>query len=82
MLRYEKQTSQSSCNKCSYLEKSNIPHFETSAKEGTNVDKAFETVARNALAREKDIDPSPDFPEPRIRIPVEDEKPQTNKCPC
>lgn len=40
----------------SFLDKSNIPYFETSAKEGVNVEKAFETVARNALARERDID--------------------------
>lgn len=30
----------------------NIPHFETSAKEGVNVDEAFETIARNALKNE------------------------------
>ncbi|GMH39247.1 hypothetical protein BSKO_07145 [Bryopsis sp. KO-2023] len=29
-----------------------IPHFETSAKEGVNVDSAFETIARNALKNE------------------------------
>jgi Ras-related protein Rab-7A len=63
------------------LEKSNIPYFETSAKEGLNVEKAFETVARNALAREKDIDPTSDFPSP-IRIPDQDQPTQTNKCPC
>jgi Ras-related protein Rab-7A len=30
----------------------NLPHFETSAKEGTNVAAAFEAVARAAIARE------------------------------
>jgi len=62
-------------------EKSNVPHFETSAKEGINVQKAFETVARNALAREKDIDPTQDVPEP-IRISEGDQSTTSNKCPC
>ena len=43
------------------LEKNNIPYFETSAKEGINVEKAFETVARHALARDKEIDQQADF---------------------
>lgn len=30
--------------------KNDIPYFETSAKEGTNIDKAFHTIAKNALA--------------------------------
>ncbi|WZY73301.1 hypothetical protein YC2023_012154 [Brassica napus] len=29
--------------------KGNIPYFETSAKEGTNVEEAFECIAKNAL---------------------------------
>ncbi len=65
----------------SFLEKSNIPHFETSAKEGTNVEKAFETVARNALAREKEIDSAPDFPEP-VRLQAGNQPDSSNKCPC
>eukprot|EP00890_Picochlorum_soloecismus_P006480 jgi/Picsp_1/6833/NSC_04170-R1_rab family gtpase len=32
--------------------KGDIPHFETSAKEDTNVDVAFQAVARNALSNE------------------------------
>lgn len=32
--------------------KGNIPYFETSAKEGINVEAAFETIARNALKNE------------------------------
>ncbi|CAF4051261.1 unnamed protein product [Rotaria magnacalcarata] len=62
-------------------DKSNVPYFETSAKEGINVEKAFETVARNALAREKDIDSTPDFPAPIPLIP--NSRPtQPNECPC
>ncbi|KAK9799380.1 hypothetical protein WJX73_007155 [Symbiochloris irregularis] len=32
--------------------KNNLPHFETSAKEDTNVDTAFQCIARNALKNE------------------------------
>ncbi len=63
------------------LEKSNIPYFETSAKEGVNVEKAFETVARNALAREKDIDQGTDFPAP-IKLPENSGPAQSSGCPC
>jgi Ras-related protein Rab-7A len=31
----------------------NIPYFETSAKEGINVDQAFQTIAKNALTQEQ-----------------------------
>ncbi|CAF0791878.1 unnamed protein product [Adineta steineri] len=62
-------------------EKNNIPYFETSAKEGLNVEKAFETVARNALAREKEIDQQADFPMP-IRIPQQEEQPKKEGCSC
>ncbi|KAG5672901.1 hypothetical protein PVAND_002989 [Polypedilum vanderplanki] len=34
--------------------KNDIPYFETSAKEGINVDIAFQTIAKNALAQESD----------------------------
>ena len=34
--------------------KGNIPYFETSAKENINVEQAFQTVAKNALAQESD----------------------------
>ncbi|CAF4365799.1 unnamed protein product, partial [Rotaria magnacalcarata] len=50
-------TARKAQNWCS--EKTNIPHFETSAKDGVNVEKAFETVARNALVREKENDITP-----------------------
>ena len=63
------------------LEKNNIPYFETSAKEGINVEKAFETVARHALARDKEIDQQADFPMP-IRIPQQEEQPKKEGCGC
>ncbi|KAF3337302.1 BES1/BZR1 protein 3-like protein [Carex littledalei] len=34
--------------------KGNIPYFETSAKEGFNVEAAFECIAKNALKNEPD----------------------------
>jgi Ras-related protein Rab-7A len=37
-------------------EKGNIPYFETSAKEATNVEKAFLEVVRNALEMEAGLD--------------------------
>lgn len=36
--------------------KGNIPHFETSAKDGTNVEAAFVCIAANALRNEKEED--------------------------
>lgn len=32
--------------------KNNIPYFETSAKEGLNVEQAFLAIAKNALAQQ------------------------------
>lgn len=36
--------------------KNDIPYFETSAKEGINVEQAFQTIARNALAQETQVE--------------------------
>ncbi|GAB1523972.1 hypothetical protein RhiTH_007124 [Rhizoctonia solani] len=36
--------------------KGNIPYFETSAKEAINVEQAFQTIAKNALAQEEEIE--------------------------
>ncbi|XP_061503430.1 ras-related protein Rab-7a isoform X1 [Anopheles gambiae] len=35
--------------------KNDIPYFETSAKEGINVDLAFQTIAKNAIAQETEV---------------------------
>lgn len=32
-----------------------IPFFETSAKEGINVERAFQTIAKNALDQENEV---------------------------
>jgi Ras-related protein Rab-7A len=36
--------------------KGSIPYFETSAKEALNVEQAFQTIAKNALQQENDIE--------------------------
>lgn len=36
--------------------KGNIPYFETSAKDATNVEQAFQTIAKNALQQEEDVE--------------------------
>lgn len=41
----------------------NLPYFETSARVAIGVDKAFEVIARNALAREESLDFTEDYPE-------------------
>lgn len=35
--------------------KNDIPYYETSAKEGINVEAAFQKIARNALAQESEV---------------------------
>ncbi|KAF9581929.1 hypothetical protein BGW38_000875 [Lunasporangiospora selenospora] len=42
--------------------KGNIPYFETSAKEAINVEQAFQTIAKNALQQEVEVEI--DFPDP------------------
>jgi len=34
------------------MSKGNIPYFETSAKDGTNVEEAFQCIAKNAIQNE------------------------------
>eukprot|EP00842_Homolaphlyctis_polyrhiza_P003047 jgi/Hompol1/3743/HPOL_006717-RA len=51
-------------------QKGNIPfvqYFETSAKEGINVEQAFQIIAKNSLKQEMDTELYSDFPDP-IRI--------------
>lgn len=42
--------------------KNGLPYFETSAKEAINVEQAFKTIARNALAQESEVELYNDFP--------------------
>lgn len=61
--------------------KNNIPYFETSAKESVNVEQAFQTIAKNALAQEADADMyNGDFPD-QITISGGD-KPKQDGCGC
>eukprot|EP00054_Salpingoeca_dolichothecata_P003329 m.26434 g.26434 ORF g.26434 m.26434 type:complete len:209 (+) comp13767_c0_seq1:48-674(+) len=39
-----------------------IPYFETSAKDSINVEQAFQTIAKNALQKDNDIEIYKDFP--------------------
>ncbi len=41
-----------------------IPYFETSAKEALNVEQAFHTIAKNALAQESQQKPMSDHTAP------------------
>ncbi|KAG2455787.1 RAB7 protein, partial [Polypterus senegalus] len=59
--------------------KNNIPYFETSAKEAINVEQAFQTIARNALKQESEVD-SYDFPD-QIKLDRND-KPQAAEGGC
>lgn len=62
-------------------EKNQVPYFETSAKEAINVEQAFQTIAKNALAREKEQDMYTDVPE-HIDLGRQESKPQSSNCNC
>jgi len=62
-------------------EKNNVPYFETSAKEAVNVEQAFQTIAKNALAREKDQDLYTDIPE-QIKINNDPRPAGSSTCNC
>ena len=49
------------------MSKNDIPYFETSAKEAINVEQAFQTIAKNALAQETDEGFADQFPD-QIRL--------------
>ena len=61
--------------------KGEIPYFETSAKEAINVEQAFQTVAKNALAQESDVELYNDFPD-KINLTREQDKPNKEGCGC
>jgi Ras-related protein Rab-7A len=62
-------------------EKNNVPYYETSAKEALNVEQAFQTIAKNALAREKEQDLYQDIPE-QIKLNNDQNKPASSSCSC
>uniref|UniRef100_A0A182NS45 Ras-related protein Rab-7 n=1 Tax=Anopheles dirus TaxID=7168 RepID=A0A182NS45_9DIPT len=62
--------------------KNDIPYFETSAKEGINVDLAFQTIAKNAIAQETEADLYNDFPD-QIKLNTRDNRPRSgDNCSC
>ncbi|XP_049301197.1 ras-related protein Rab-7a [Anopheles funestus] len=62
--------------------KNDIPYFETSAKEGINVDLAFQTIAKNAIAQETEADLYNDFPD-QIKLNTRDSRPRSgDNCSC
>ena len=60
--------------------KGEIPYFETSAKEAINVEQAFQTVAKNALVQEAEVDMYNEFPD-QIKLTNEQNKPREG-CGC
>lgn len=60
--------------------KGNIPYFETSAKEAINVEQAFQTIAKNALQQETDVELYSDMSDP-IRIDSDNSK-EFSGCAC
>ncbi|CAG2198743.1 RAB7A [Mytilus edulis] len=60
--------------------KGDIPYFETSAKEAINVEQAFQTVAKNALAQETEVELYNEFPD-QIKITNDSGKPKEG-CGC
>ncbi|CAG7836252.1 unnamed protein product, partial [Allacma fusca] len=61
--------------------KNNMPYFETSAKEGINVEQAFQTIAKNALAQETEVDIYNEFPD-HITINNDQRNVRSDNCSC
>uniref|UniRef100_A0A8B9LE50 RAB7a, member RAS oncogene family n=1 Tax=Astyanax mexicanus TaxID=7994 RepID=A0A8B9LE50_ASTMX len=62
--------------------KNNMPYFETSAKEAINVEQAFQTIARNALKQETEVELYNEFPDP-IKLDRNDRSsPSAESCSC
>ncbi|PSN30831.1 Ras-related protein Rab-7a [Blattella germanica] len=63
------------------LSKNNIPYIETSAKEAINVELAFQTIARNALEQEREMEMYNELPD-QIRLTEEQKENQHGTCSC
>jgi GTPase SAR1 family protein len=63
-----------------YLKSFYNSHFETSAKEGTNIEEAFQLIAKSALQQESSIELYDEQSDP-IRLDELDNS-DVNKCAC
>lgn len=66
------------------MSKNDIPYFETSAKEAINVEQAFQTIAKNALAQETEESFADQFPD-QIRLGNQDSaasRSSSDSCGC
>ena len=61
--------------------KNNIPYYETSAKEAINVEQAFLTIAKNALAQESEANLYNEFPD-QIKLTGDPKLPMPDQCAC
>lgn len=61
--------------------KGDIPYFETSAKEAICVEQAFQTVAKNALSQETDVELYNEFPD-QIKLNNDQNKQNQGGCAC
>lgn len=61
--------------------KNNIPYFETSAKDATNVEQAFQAIAKNALAQESEQDLYNEFPD-QIKLSSDSNRFTNNDAGC
>eukprot|EP00041_Stephanoeca_diplocostata_P006925 m.95883 g.95883 ORF g.95883 m.95883 type:complete len:207 (-) comp16621_c1_seq1:358-978(-) len=61
--------------------KNSIPYFETSAKDSTNVEQAFQLIAKNALQQEADVEMYNDASFPGV-ITVDKDEPKKDNCAC
>jgi len=60
--------------------KGDVPYFETSAKEAINIEQAFQSIARTALAQEQDLELVNEFPD-QIRL-GDDRDQRKDGCAC
>lgn len=63
-----------------WCQSKNIPYFETSAKEAINVEQAFQSVAKNALAQETDVELYNEFPD-QIKL-TNEQTSKSDTCAC
>ena len=63
------------------MTKNDIPYFETSAKEAINVEQAFQTIAKNALAQENEDSFADQFPD-QIRLGSQETGTRNNSDTC